>query len=85
MDVVSEPSKFVWEQDRELTPEERQRLEERRKKTGASQALGAAMVALGELIEPAKAHTVAMEQVNDEDDGDDLPVDLDFGKLPPLT
>jgi hypothetical protein len=81
---MAEPSKFVWEQDRQLTEEEQARLDERRKKSGASQALGAAMVALGEILDPSKAHTVAVAEVSD-DDGDDLPVDLDFGKLPPLT
>lgn len=80
---MAESSKFVWDQDRELTDEETARLEARRKKSGASQALGAAMVALGEIIDPSKAHAVAVAEVAD-DDGDDLPVDLDFGKLPPL-
>lgn len=81
---MAEPSKFVWEQDRDLTEEEQARLEERRKKSGASQALGAAMVALGEIIDPSKAKTVAVVQVDDDHADDDLPVELEFGKLPPL-
>lgn len=55
----------------------------RRMKGGsASAALGAAMVAVGEIFEPEKT-TVAIEQV-DEDGDDPDRLDLDFGELPDL-
>ncbi|MDH3753732.1 MAG: hypothetical protein OEU32_07650 [Acidimicrobiia bacterium] len=53
------------------------------KKGGSTTVLGAAMLALGEILEPDKTDVV-IEQQNDDDNGDDLPFDLDFGGLPPL-
>ncbi len=48
----------------------------------ATVALGAAMVAVGEILEPEKT-TVEIEQTNDDPlDGD---IDLSFGQLPDLN
>jgi len=49
---------------------------------GASTLLGAAMIAVGEILEPEKA-MVEMVQPGNDEPGDD-PFDLDFGHLPPL-
>ncbi len=46
-------------------------------------ALGAAMVALGEILEPEKTR-VELQQEDDEPEPD-LPFTLDFGDLPPLN
>ena len=45
--------------------------------------LGAAMIAIGEILEPEKT-TVEIVQTNDDPEPD-LPFDLDFGDLPPLS
>ena len=47
----------------------------------ATVALGAAMVAVGEILEPEKT-TVEIEQTNDDPHDDGL--DLTFGELPEL-
>lgn len=52
------------------------------KGSGASTVLGAAMIAVGEILEPEKA-TVEMVQAGNDEPGDD-PFELDFGHLPPL-
>ncbi|MAV20213.1 MAG: hypothetical protein CL417_01570 [Acidimicrobiaceae bacterium] len=52
------------------------------KGTGAV-VLGAAMIAIGEILEPEKT-TVEIVQTNDDPEPD-LPFDLDFGDLPPLS
>ena len=49
---------------------------------GATTVLAAAMLAVGDILEPEKT-TVEIEQAND-DPIDDLPFDIDFGDLPPL-
>ena len=49
---------------------------------GAATVLGAAMLAVGDILEPEKT-TVEIVQTND-DPIDDLPFDIDFGDLPPL-
>lgn len=51
-------------------------------KGGATTVLGAAMLAVGDILEPEKT-TVEIVQTND-DPIDDLPFDIDFGNLPPL-
>ncbi|MEC7924415.1 MAG: hypothetical protein VYB80_04270 [Actinomycetota bacterium] len=51
------------------------------KGTGAV-VLGAAMIAMGEILEPEKT-TVEIVQTNDDPEPD-MPFDLDFGDLPPL-
>ena len=81
---MSESSNFVWDQHRELTADEQERLDARRKKSGASQALGAAMIAVGDIIDPSKSHMAVVAEVGDDRE-DDLPFGLDFGKLPPLA
>lgn len=50
--------------------------------SGATTVLGAAMLAVGDILEPEKT-TVEIVQTND-DPIDDLPFDIDFGNLPPL-
>ncbi len=52
------------------------------KGSGASTVLGAAMIAVGEILEPEKA-TVEMVQPGNDEPGDD-PFELEFGHLPPL-
>ncbi|WP_420433789.1 hypothetical protein [Candidatus Poriferisocius sp.] len=56
-----------------------------RKVTGSAggSALGAAMVALGEILEPEKTR-VEVQQEDDEPEPD-MPFTIDFGDLPPLT
>lgn len=56
-----------------------------RKVTGSAggSALGAAMVALGEILEPEKTR-VEIQQEDDEPEPD-MPFTIDFGDLPPLT
>jgi hypothetical protein len=54
----------------------------RKARGGSATALGAAMLALGEIFEPEKT-TVEIVQT-DDDPVDDPPFDLDFGDLPPL-
>ena len=46
-------------------------------------AIGAAMVALGEILEPEKVR-VEIQQEDDEPEPD-MPFTIDFGDLPPLT
>ncbi|MEM9200463.1 MAG: hypothetical protein AAGC53_02335 [Actinomycetota bacterium] len=50
--------------------------------SGAVTVLGAAMIAVGEILEPEKA-SVEMEQPADDLD-DDSGLDLSFGDLPPI-
>lgn len=52
------------------------------KGTGAINVLGAAMLAVGDILEPEKT-TVEIVQT-DDDPIDDLPFNIDFGNLPPL-
>lgn len=54
----------------------------RKARGGSATALGAAMLAVGEIFEPDKT-TVEIVQT-DDDPVDDPPFDLDFGDLPPL-
>ncbi len=56
-----------------------------RKVTGSAggSAIGAAMVALGEILEPEKTR-VEIQQEDDEPEPD-MPFTIDFGDLPPLT
>lgn len=62
---------------------ERERQARKRSGGGGSvAALGAAMLAVGEILEPEKT-AVEIVQTND-DPIDDPPFDLDFGDLPPL-
>ena len=49
---------------------------------GGTTVLGAAMLAVGDILEPEKT-TVEIVQTND-DPIDDLPFNIDFGNLPPL-
>ncbi len=49
---------------------------------GQGSVLGAAMLAVGDIIEPEKTK-VEIQQENDDPEPD-LPVTLDFGDLPPL-
>ena len=44
--------------------------------------LGAAMIAIGEILEPEKTSVNITEASDDHEP--DLPLDLDFGELPPL-
>lgn len=51
-------------------------------KGGSANVLAAAMLAVGEILEPEKTD-VEIVQTND-DPIDDLPFNIDFGDLPPL-
>ena len=46
--------------------------------------LAAAMLGLGEVLEPQKT-SVEIEQVAEDDQPDDLPFAIDFGDLPSLS
>ena len=69
--------------DRPLPPYYRRIKEGRNRSGSATVALGAAMIAVGEILEPDKT-TVEIEQTSDDrHDGDD-DFTLDFGDLPSL-
>ena len=54
-----------------------------RRAAGTNPVLAAAMLAVGEIIEPEKTKAeIVQTDDRPEDDGDDL--DLDFGHLPPV-
>ena len=53
------------------------------RRTGQGSVLAAAMLAVGEILEPEKTQ-VEIQQENDDPEPD-LPVTLDFGDLPPLN
>ncbi len=59
-----------------------QAVEKKKSKGTGAVVLGAAMIAIGEILEPEKT-TVEIVQTNDDPEPD-LPFDLDFGDLPPL-
>ena len=81
--VAADADAFVWDESQPLTAEEKARLDERRGRGAAGQALGAAMTAVGEIFDPSMEHqSVAEQQVDDDDEG--FPIDLDFRGLPPL-
>ncbi len=82
---MSEPSEaedmeFQWADPRDYEPSDGVM----RKVTGSAggSALGAAMVALGEILEPEKTR-VEIQQEDDEPEPD-MPFTIDFGDLPPL-
>lgn len=55
------------------------------RRTGSGSILAAAMLAVGEIIEPEKT-TVEIAQADDDRHDDDLDgIRLDFGDLPPLS
>ena len=62
---------------------ETQEVEKKKPKGSGAVVLGAAMIAVGEILEPEKT-TVEIVQMNDDHEPD-LPFDLDFGDLPPLS
>jgi len=67
--------------DADQTPTEPTRSAVRRR-GGSAGLLGAAMLAVGEILEPEK--TVVEIVQTDDEPLDDLPFGLDFGDLPPL-
>lgn len=62
---------------------ETQEAERKKPKGQGAVVLGAAMIAVGEILEPEKT-AVEIVQTNDDPEPD-LPFDLDFGDLPPLS
>ena len=69
----------------EPAPAGRPQPSERAARTGrgpGATVLGAAMLAVGDILEPEKS-TVEIVQTNDDPEPD-LPFSLDFGDLPPL-
>ncbi|MBN39727.1 MAG: hypothetical protein CL457_03575 [Acidimicrobiaceae bacterium] len=63
--------------------DEAHRVETKKPKGSGAVVLGAAMIALGDILEPEKT-TVEIVQENDDPESD-LPFDLNFGDLPPLS
>ena len=54
----------------------------RRRSGGSAGLLGAAMLAVGEILEPEKTRVEIVQ--TDDEPLDDLPFGIDFGDLPPL-
>lgn len=52
--------------------------------TAGGSVMAAAMLGLGEVIEPNKTR-VEIEQIAEDDEPDDLPFEVDFGDLPGLS
>ncbi|WP_419924762.1 hypothetical protein [Candidatus Poriferisocius sp.] len=77
----SEDLEFQWSDPRDYQPPEG--MMRKAAGTSAGSAVGAAMVALGEILEPEKTR-VEIQQEDDEPEPD-LPFTIDFGDLPPLT
>ena len=77
----TEDLEFQWADPRDYQPPEGVM----RKVTGSAggSAIGAAMVALGEILEPEKTR-VEIQQEDDEPEPD-MPFTIDFGDLPPLS
>ena len=71
---------YQWGDPRDYRPPEG--VMQRVTGSAGGSALGAAMVAIGEILEPEKVR-VEIQQEDDEP-LDDLPCTLDFGDLPPL-
>ena len=80
-DAESEDLEFQWSDPRDYVPPEGMM----QKVTGSAggSAIGAAMVALGEILEPEKVR-VEIQQEDDEPEPN-MPFTIDFGDLPPLT
>lgn len=80
-DGEAEDLEFQWSDPRDYEPPEGVM----QKVTGSAggSAIGAAMVALGEILEPEKVR-VEIQQEDDEPEPD-MPFTIDFGDLPPLT
>lgn len=53
-----------------------------RRRGGGAGLLGAAMLAVGEILEPEKTRVEIVQ--TDDEPLDDLPFGIDFGDLPPL-
>ncbi len=80
-DSEAQDLEFQWSDPRDYEPPEGVM----QKVTGSAggSAIGAAMVALGEILEPEKVR-VEIQQEDDEPEPD-MPFTIDFGDLPPLT
>ncbi|WP_420639237.1 hypothetical protein [Candidatus Poriferisocius sp.] len=76
-----EDLEYQWSDPRDYQPPEG--IMRKATGTSAGSALGAAMVALGEILEPEKTR-VEIQQEDDEPEPD-LPFTIDFGDLPPLS
>ena len=72
---------FQWTDPRDYQPEDG--LIRKVAGSAGGSAIGAAMVALGEILEPEKVR-VEIQQEDDEPEPD-MPFTIDFGDLPPLT
>ncbi|MCQ3811734.1 MAG: hypothetical protein KTV68_14395 [Acidimicrobiia bacterium] len=77
----AEDLEFQWSDPRDYQPPDG--IMRKAAGTSAGSAIGAAMVALGEILEPEKTR-VEIQQEDDEPEPD-LPFTIDFGDLPPLT
>lgn len=72
---------FQWSDPRDYQPPEG--VMRKVASSAGGSAIGAAMVALGEILEPEKTR-VEIQQEDDEPEPD-MPFTIDFGDLPPLT
>ena len=77
----TEDLEFQWDDPRDYQPPDG--LMRKAAGSAGGSAIGAAMVALGEILEPEKTR-VEIQQEDDEPEPD-LPFTIDFGDLPPLT
>ena len=80
-DGETEDLEFQWSDPRDYEPPEG--VMQRVTGSAGGSAIGAAMVALGEILEPEKVR-VEIQQEDDEPEPD-MPFTIDFGDLPPLT
>ena len=80
-DGEAEDLEFQWSDPRDYQPPEG--VMQRVTGSAGGSAIGAAMVALGEILEPEKVR-VEIQQEDDEPEPD-MPFTIDFGDLPPLT
>lgn len=78
---AAEELEFQWSDPRDYQPPEG--LIHKVTGSAGGSAIGAAMVALGEILEPEKVR-VEIQQEDDEPEPD-MPFTIDFGDLPPLT
>ncbi|MDH3704924.1 MAG: hypothetical protein OES57_02590 [Acidimicrobiia bacterium] len=74
---------MIFDEDDEAEDEQTPPPPKPRAGPGAS-VIAAAMLGLGEVLEPEKTK-VDIEEVAEADDQDDLLIDLHFGDLPPLS
>ncbi len=68
--------------DPEQADEQAPAAPKRSRSAGSATVLGAAMIAVGEIVEPEKTNVEIVQ--TDDEPLDEPPFNLDFGSLPPL-